>query len=122
MTPDEQYQKTIDDQRSHLLKLQDDFNKACETAKLKSQERLEKLPAEDKENREAVLQEQKEELEASLHILKTEIDHSTRETMKKLEKIVTEKENLLLAKLEKELARGMVLQGRWVLRLFNNIA
>ena len=40
MTLDEQYQQAIDDQRAYLQKLQEDFNKVCETAKVKAQERI----------------------------------------------------------------------------------
>lgn len=104
MTLDEQYQQTIDDQRAFLLKLQDDFNKACEAAKLTAQKRLAEISPEAKEEREAVMQDQKGELEEALHILKTEVDHSTRGTMKKLENVVHEKEKMMLADLEKQMA------------------
>lgn len=104
MTLDEQYQKTIDDQRTHLLKLQDDFNKACDSAKVRAQEKLKNIPQENKEARETVLREQKTELEEALHYLKTEVDHSTRQTMKRLEEIVTQKEKQILSKLEEEIA------------------
>lgn len=104
MTLDEQYQKIIDDQRAYLLKLQDEFNKACEAAKKKAKNRLAKIPKENKEAREGVLQDEKEELEEALHILKVEVDHSTKETMHGLEAIVHEKEKQILADLEKELA------------------
>lgn len=104
MNLDEQYQKVIDDQRTHLLKLQDDFNKKCDEAKVTAQERLKNIPTEDKEAREAVLQDQKKELEEALHILKSEVDHSTRGTMKKLEEIVRQKEVAVLSNLEKEIA------------------
>lgn len=104
MTLDEQYQKTIDDQRAYLLKLQDDFNKACDGAKAKAQEKLKITPEDNKEKKEEILKEQKGELENALHILKTEIDRSTRETMKQLEKIITEKEKTVLENLEKQMS------------------
>lgn len=104
LTLDEQYQKTIDDQRSHLLKLQDNFNKACDTAKTKAEERLKQIPAENKEARAEVLNDQKKELGEALSILKSEIDQSTRATMRKLEEIVREKEKNILSDLEKQLA------------------
>lgn len=104
MTLDEQYQKTIDDQRSYLLKLQDDFNKKCDSAKVAAQKRLKEIPTADKEAREEVLKGQKAELEEALHVLRMEVDHSTKETMKKLEEIVTKKEQDILADLEKEIA------------------
>lgn len=104
MTLDEQYQKVIDDQRTYLLKLQDDFNKACDEAKKRAQERLKGIPDTDKEAREGVLKDQKQELEEALHILKSEVDHSTRETMRKLEAVVHEKEKQILADLEKQMA------------------
>lgn len=104
MTLDEQYQKIIDDQRTYLLKLQADFNTQCEEAKKKAQEKLKNIPGEQKEAREKVLQEQKGELEGSLHILKNSVSHSTRETMKKLEAIVQQKEANVLADLEKQMA------------------
>lgn len=103
MTLDEQYQKTIDDQRAYLLKLQDSFNEACDNAKAKAQERLKTLPAEDKEAREEVLQSQKGELEEALHTLKSEVGHSTRATMKSLEAVVREKEKQVLGELEREI-------------------
>lgn len=104
MTLDEQYQKTIDDQRTYLLKLQDDFNKACEGAKTKAQEKLKEVPEENKEAREAILNEEKTELEQALHILKVEVDRSTKETMRNLEAIIRKKEAVILADLEKQLA------------------
>lgn len=104
MTLDEQYQKTIDDQRAYLLKLQEDFNKACDAAKAKAEAKLKEIPETDKESKEEVLKQQKSELEEALHILKTEVDHSTRDTMKKLEIIVREKEKAVLSELEQQLA------------------
>lgn len=104
MTLDEEYQKTIDDQRAYLLKLQDDFNKACEAAKTKAQEKLKGVPEENKEAREAILNEEKTELEQALHILKVEVDRSTKETMRNLEAIIRKKETAILADLEKQLA------------------
>lgn len=104
MTLDEQYQSTIDDQRTHLMKLQNEFNRACDDAKKKAQDRLKEIPETDKEAREAVLKEQKVELEAALYTLKTEVDHSTRATMKRLEEIIREKEKAVLTDLEKQLA------------------
>ncbi len=104
MTLDEQYQSAIDDQRTHLMKLQDEFNRACDDAKKKAQDKLKEIPETDKEAREAVLNEQKTELEAALYTLKTEVDHSTRTTMKRLEEIIREKEKAVLADLEKQLA------------------
>lgn len=100
---DEQYQKIIDDQRAHLLKLQEDFNKKCDAAKEKTTSRLKEIPAENKEARAAVLKEQKAELTEALRVLKTAINESTRDTMKHLEEIVREKEKNILAGLEKEL-------------------
>lgn len=103
MTLDEQYQQIIDDQRTYLLKLQDDFNKKCDEAKVKAQEKLKKVPEDDKEAREAVLNEQKAELEEALHVLKSEVDHSTRGIMKKLEEIVRQKEQQVLSDLERQM-------------------
>ena len=105
MTLDEQYQKIIDDQRTYLLKLQDDFNKKCDEAKARAQEKLKGIPEENKEAREDVLQAQKEELEEALHILKSEVNHSTRTTMKQLEEIVRQKEEKVLADLEAQIAK-----------------
>lgn len=103
MTLDEQYQKIIDDQRTYLLKLQDDFNKKCDEAKTKAQEKLKGIPEDNKEAREGVLQAQKEELEEALHVLKSEVDHSTRMTMKQLEEVVRKKEESVLSDLEKQI-------------------
>lgn len=104
MTLDEQYQKTIDDQRAYLMKLQEDFNKACDSAKVKAQEKLKQIPETDKEAKEQVLKDQKVELEEALRILKTEVNNSTRLTMKQLEEIIREKEKTVLADLEKQIA------------------
>ena len=103
MTLDEQYQKTIDDQRAYLLKLQDDFNKACEEIKKRAQEKLKGIPDEDKEKKEEVLKDQKTELEGQLHTLKVEVERSTKNTMRKLEAIIREKEKQILADLEKQI-------------------
>lgn len=105
MTLDEQYQKVIDDQRTYLMQLQTDFNAACEAAKVKAQEKIKTLgETADKEAKENILKEQKAELDAALGTLKSSVDHSTRDTMKKLEAIVHQKEELILADLEKQLA------------------
>ncbi len=104
MTLDELYQKTIDDQRAYLLKLQDDFNSKCTEAKKRAHEKIAQIPASDRPQREAVLKAQKAELEVALQELKTEVDHSTRDTMKKLENIIRQKEQGLLEELEKEIA------------------
>lgn len=104
MTLDEQYQQTIDDQRAHLLELQEKFNKVCDEAKEIAQEKLKAVAPDDKASRELILKEQKATLEAGLHDLKTAINESTRSTMRKLEEIMRQKEQLLLQDLEKELA------------------
>lgn len=104
MTLDEQYQKAIDDQRTYLLKIQDEFNASCDSAKTKAQEKLKTIQPEDKEAREEVLKEQKEALEEALRVLKNEVDHSTRMTMQKLELIITEKEKTIISDLEKQMA------------------
>lgn len=103
MTLDEEYQKTIDDQRTHLLKLQEDFNKECDKAKERATSKLKKVPEDDRDAREAILKEQKAELQVALHQLKMDVDHSTRQTMKELERIVREKEKLILTELEEEM-------------------
>lgn len=104
MTLDEQYQKVIDDQRAYLLSLQEDFNKECEEAKSRSQEKLHDIPESDKEAREAVLQNQKKELDAALKKLKLAVDESTRGTMRKLEDIIRQKEVKILEDLEQQIA------------------
>lgn len=104
-TFDEQYQQVINTQREHLTKVQADFNTACEAAKTKAKEKLKNVPLEDKAGREAVLQAEKKELDEALHVLKLEVDHSTKETMRKLEEIIHEKEKLFLEKLEDELSK-----------------
>lgn len=103
-TLDQLYQQTIDDQRAYLMKLQDDFNKKCDEAKEKTEAKLKEIPEDKKEEREAILMIQKQELEEALHTLKEEIDQSTRQTMKKLESIVHQKEELILLDLEKQMA------------------
>lgn len=104
MTLDEQYQKTIDDQREHLMQLQTDFNKECDDAKDRAQEKLKSIPEDHKEEREAVLLAQKEELNASLSKLKIAVDESTRDTMRKLEEIIRQKEVKILDELEQQLS------------------
>ncbi|MEK9133057.1 MAG: hypothetical protein AAB606_05125 [Patescibacteria group bacterium] len=104
MTLDEQYQQTIEDQRNYLLAVQSDFNKKCDAAKAKAEEKSKQIPETDKPAKEQVLKEQKVELETALKTLKEEIDHSTRQTMKKLEEIVRQKEQQVLGDLENQLA------------------
>lgn len=104
MTLDEQYQQAIDDQRAYLLKLQDDFNKICETAKETTADKLKALQKDDKEGREAVMTAQKAELSEALHNLKVLVDVSTKRTMRKLEEIMRQKEQQVLADLEKQMA------------------
>lgn len=103
MTLDEKYQQTIDDQRVHLLKLQEGFNKKCDEIKESAITKLKDIPEGNKEARENVLKEQKEELNKSLSELKQNVDQSTRETMKRLEGIVHEKELKVLEDLEKQM-------------------
>lgn len=103
MTLDEQYQKTIDDQRTHLLQLQEEFNAECDKAKVRAQEKIKALAPGDKEGREAALKEQKEELNAALSQLKISIDTSTRHTMRTLESIITQKEQEILKDMEKQI-------------------
>lgn len=103
MTLDEQYQKIIDDQRAYLLKLQDDFNKKCDESKARAHAALKDIPKENKEARAEVLKAQKEELAEALKVLRTAVDESTRQTMKKLEGIVVEKEKKVLEDLEHQL-------------------
>lgn len=104
MTLDEEYQKTIDDQRTHLFKLQENFNKKCDEFKVKAEEKLKAIPSENKEAKEAVLKAQKTEIENALTDLKNEVDRSTRETMRKLEEIVRRKEAQILSRLEQQIA------------------
>lgn len=103
-TLDELYQQTIEDQKKYLLKLQEDFNKKCDEIKTRAQDRLKKIPGEDKEMREQILLDQKEELEAILRDLKGEVDTSTRKTLKRLEEINSERERKILEDLEKQIA------------------
>lgn len=98
------YQKTIDDQRTHLLDLQNKFNARCDEIKKKAEEKMKPLKPDDKEGKTAVLQEQKGELETTLSWLKQEVNHSTRQTMRKLEDIQRQREKFLLEDLEKQLA------------------
>jgi len=98
------YRETIDQQRSHLLGLQETFNKRCESAKVVAQEKLKALAPEDNEGKKTILQEQKATLEALLKELKHAIDESTRTVMKRLEEINVEREKKIIADLEKQLA------------------
>ncbi len=103
-TLDDQYQKVIDDQRSHLLEMQKNFNDLCESEKKKAQEKLATLSKEDKEGRQAVLEEQKKVLDEALARLKADVAESTRHTMHDLEGIIRQKEVLVLKDLERQLA------------------
>ncbi|KKU80070.1 MAG: hypothetical protein UY05_C0015G0013 [Candidatus Peregrinibacteria bacterium GW2011_GWA2_47_7] len=103
MTLDEQYQKTIDDQRTHLMELQEAFNKKCDEAKVTAQEKLKGVGELDSTGKEAILKDQQATLDAALAELKGEIDHSTRATMRALEAIMRQKEQQILADLEKQL-------------------
>lgn len=101
---DELYQKTIDEQRNHLFGLQDQFNKKCDDIRKIAQDKLTKVPDENREGKEAVLMEQKAALEEGLRWLKEEVNTSTRQTMKKLEEIQTQREQKILAELEQQMA------------------
>lgn len=98
------YQKTIDDQRSNLMELQNQFNARCDEIKKKAEEKLKGVKPDDKEGQTAVLQEQKGELEVALSWLKQEVNQSTRKTMRKLEEIQREREKVMLEDLEKQLS------------------
>lgn len=104
MTLDEQYQKIIDEQRSHLLKMQKDFNDLCELEKKRAQDRLSKIAKEDRESRQQILQQQKTVLDEALAKLKSDVAESTRHTMRALEDIIRQKEVIILEDLEKQLA------------------
>ncbi len=104
MTLDEQYQGIIDDQRSHLLGMQKEFNDLCESEKKKAQDKLAQLPKEDREGRQAVLEDQKKVLDDALASLKSDVAESTRHTMHSLEGIIRQKETLVLKDLERQLA------------------
>ena len=97
------YQATIDEQRAHLVQLQDDFNKISAEAKEKAQGKLKAVPKEDKKAQEDVLLEQKATLEVALKDLKSKVDNSTRQIMKKLEVINTEREKRVLSDLERQI-------------------
>lgn len=105
MTLDEQYQKTIDDQRAYLAKLQEDFNKTAAAAKEAAEKKLKENPNLDDAGKEAILKEQKEVLDTALSALKAEVAHSTRQTMKILEGILTQKEQAVIADLEQQLQK-----------------
>lgn len=100
---DEIYQKTIDDQRTHLLALQKQFNKKCDEIRDRAKENLGKIPEVNREEREASLQRQKAELEEALRWLKTEVHESTRKTMKKLEGVQTQREEKVLGEIEAQI-------------------
>lgn len=101
---DDLYQKTIDDQRAYLLKLQDEFNKKCDDIRKIAQDKLAKVPNSDREGKEKALLEQKAALEEALRWLKEEVNTSTRRTMVKLEEIQRKREEKILGELETQIA------------------
>ena len=105
MNPDQEYQQTIDEQRTYLLGLQEKFNEICESAKVEAQEKLDTLAEGDKEAQQEILVAQKKKLEEALAELKAGVRDSTKVTMKKLEQIITKKEVGELQHIEEEIER-----------------
>ncbi len=86
------------------MALQEGFNKKCDEAKTGAQEKIKGVGELDSAGKEAILKEQQALLDAALADLKAEIDHSTRATMRGLEGIMRQKEQQILADLEKQLS------------------
>ncbi|MEZ4087771.1 MAG: hypothetical protein R3B71_05610 [Candidatus Gracilibacteria bacterium] len=99
----DEYQETIDQQRSYLLKLQEAFNKHCDQLTAESEDQLKKLPLEDTEGREQVMAIQKQKLQQALSQLRQEVTNSTIKTRQKLEAIISKREEKELEDLEKML-------------------
>ena len=94
------YQKTINQQRDYLARLQEAFNQHCDEITTEAETKLKGLPAGDNEARKQVHEEQKKKLDEALNHLRAEIDKSSRETRKELEKINCEREESRLQELE----------------------
>jgi len=97
---DDQYNKTVNDQRDYMVKLQDAFNQHCDQIAADVQKKLATIPEKDLEQRKAVFEEQKKQLDDALAQLKKEIDASHTTIRKKLETLHRQREEEMITQLE----------------------
>jgi len=97
---DDLYNKTVNDQRDYLVKLQEAFNQHCDQITAEAQKKLTVIPETDLQTRKNVFDEQKKLLDEALIQLKKEIDSSHTQVRKKLEEIHGQRELETISELE----------------------
>ena len=97
---DDQYNKTVNDQRDYLAKLQEAFNQHCDSITAEAQKKLAAIPEKNLEERKKVFDDQKKQLDEALAQLKKEIDNSHNQVRKKLEEIHRQREEERIKQLE----------------------
>lgn len=102
---DDLYNKTVNDQRDYLVKLQTAFNSHCEGITAEAQKKLSTIPETDTQTRKQVFEEQKKQLDEALGSLKKEIDASSMAVRKKLEEIHRQREEAKLTEIEQIMSK-----------------
>lgn len=97
---DDQYNKTVNDQRDYLLKLQEAFNQHCDGIAADAQKKLAATPETDLQTRKNIFDNQKKQLDDALAQLKKETDTSHTQVRKKLEEIHRHREEERITQLE----------------------
>ena len=97
---DDLYNKTVNDQRDYLTKLQTAFNSHCEGITAEAQKKLSAIPETDTQSRKLIFENQKKQLDEALGSLKKEIDSSSMKVRKKLEDIHRQREEEKLTEIE----------------------
>lgn len=97
---DDQYNKTVNDQRDYLLQLQQAFNQHCDGITAETQKKLTVIPESNLEERKRIFDDQKKQLDDTLAQLKKEIDASHAKVRKKLEDIHRQREEERITQLE----------------------
>ena len=102
---DDLYNKTVNDQRDYLAKLQQAFNQHCDEITAVAQKKLTETPETDLQTRKNIFDEQKKQLDEALALLKKEIDASHGRVRKKLEEIHSQREQEKIMQLEQIMAK-----------------
>ena len=97
---DDQYNKTVSDQRDYLMQLQQAFNQHCDGITAEAQKKLAATPETNLEERKRIFDDQKKQLDDALAQLKKEIDTSHTKVRNKLEEIHRKREEERITQLE----------------------
>ncbi len=96
----DQYNQIVEQQRDYLNKVQAAFDQRCDEITQIAQEKLAKIPEENRAERQKVFEEQKKQLNEALTQLRTAIDHSGTQTRIHLENMHTKREEEKIKELE----------------------